>query len=92
MTTIKATVKAGRLELDAPPDWPDGTEVIVQPVQRADTFGIREDDWPDTPEAVAAWLKWYDSLEPLEFTDQEQAAHEAARWEQKEFEKASLKR
>lgn len=89
MSMIKATVKGRRLELDAPADWPDGTEVIVQPVGSAVRFGIREEDWPDTPEAIADWLKWYDSLEPLLFTDEEQAAWNAARLEQRDFEKAN---
>jgi hypothetical protein len=90
MNAIKATVQGGRIELQAPPDWPDGTEVIVQPVSREDQLGIREEDWQDTPEAVAAWLKWYDSLEPLVFTDEERVAWETARREQKEFEKATF--
>ena len=51
---------------------------------------VREENWPDTPETIAAWLKWYDSLEPLIFTDEERAAWEAARREQKEFEKATF--
>jgi hypothetical protein len=34
MTTLRATIKGGRLELDVPLDWPDGTEVEIQPVQR----------------------------------------------------------
>ena len=32
MTTIKATIKNRRLELDVPPDWPDGTEVEIHPL------------------------------------------------------------
>jgi hypothetical protein len=32
MTTIKAKKKGRRLELDAPGDWPDGTEVEVLPI------------------------------------------------------------
>jgi len=32
MTTIKATIKGRRLEVDVPADWPDGTEVEVVPV------------------------------------------------------------
>jgi hypothetical protein len=35
MAPITATVKANRLELDVPVDWPDGTEVQVQPLEHA---------------------------------------------------------
>jgi len=49
-----------------------------------------EDDWSDTPEAIAEWLKWYDSLEALIFTKEERAAWETARSDQKEFEKATF--
>jgi hypothetical protein len=90
VSAIKAIVKDRRLELDVPADWPDGTEVVVKPVRTEETFGIREEDWPETPEASAAWLKWYDSLEPLIFTDDERAAWESARKEQKDFEKAAF--
>ncbi len=90
MDAIKATVKGGRLEFQVPPDWPDGTEVIVLPVRQADRFGIPEADWPDTPDAIADWLKWYDSLEPLLFTEDERAAWETARQQQKAFEKATF--
>jgi hypothetical protein len=88
MQAIKATVRDGRLELQVPPDWPDGTEVLVQPVDRDDSFGIREADWPSTPEAIADWLKWYDSLEPLIFTDDERAGWATVQRERKEFEQA----
>ncbi len=90
MTTIKATVKGGRLELDVPADWPDGTEVILQPVVSRDRPGIAEEDWEDTPEAIAEWLQWYNSLEPLIFTDEERADWERARKEQKDFEMATF--
>ena len=30
MNAIRAIVKVGRLELQAPPDWPDGTEVLIE--------------------------------------------------------------
>jgi hypothetical protein len=88
MNAIKATVRDGRLEVQVPPDWPDGTEVILQPVSPEHGVGIREEDWPDTPEAVAEWLRWYDSLEPLIFTDAERAALESDRKARREWEKA----
>ena len=53
-------------------------------------FGLREEDWPETPEAIAEWLAWYDSLEALVFTDEEGKAWEIARQKQKELEKAAF--
>jgi hypothetical protein len=35
MTTIKATIKGRRLELDVPADWPDGIEVEIHPLDLA---------------------------------------------------------
>jgi hypothetical protein len=90
MSAIKGIYKDGRVVLETPADWPEGTEVMVHPVGSEDLLGVREEDWPETPEAIAAWLKWYDSLEPLIFTDEERVAWEAARQEQKEFEKATF--
>ena len=38
-----------------------------------ESIGAGEEDWADTPEAVADWLRWYDSLEPLEMIPEEEA-------------------
>jgi hypothetical protein len=35
------------------------------------SIGVSDEDWSNSPEAVADWLAWYDSLEPLEFTSEE---------------------
>lgn len=88
MTTIKATVRNGRIEVDAPIDLPDGTELNIPIPDPPKGFGPRDEDWSDTPQAIEAWLRWYDSLEPLHFTPEERAAWDAARREQKEFELA----
>ena len=59
MSTIKATVAGGRLELDVPADWPDGTEVEIQPVL---------DKTPDgalSPAEIERVLAVMDQLEPL---------------------------
>ena len=39
-------------------------------------LGVTEEEWSNTPEAIADWLKWYDSLEPLVMTPEEQAEWE----------------
>ena len=78
MTTVKAVVRNGRIEVAAPLDLPDGTELTI-PIPGPTTLGLKEEDWSDAPEDVEAWINWYNSLEPLEFTAAERAAWEAAR-------------
>jgi hypothetical protein len=73
VTTVTGTWKNGRIILDSPTDWPNGCRVIIEPVPDADNLGIREEDWAETPEAIAEWLRWYDSLEPLLMTPEEEA-------------------
>jgi hypothetical protein len=89
MNTIKAIVRGGRIELEEPLDLPDGTELLIPlPNGTQDEGGDDEDGWDNSPEGIAAWLKWYDSLRPLLFTDEERAAWEAERQARKEWEKA----
>jgi hypothetical protein len=65
-------VKSGRLELDAPPDWPEGTEVLIESVnRRCEKIGIDESEWSDDPTSLADWEAWIQSIERLEFTRHE---------------------
>ncbi len=86
MTTIKATVRGGRLEVDQPINLPDGTELLIPLPNGAGATD--DDDWDNSPEAIAEWLKWYDSLAPLIFTEEERAALEADRKARREWELA----
>jgi hypothetical protein len=86
MTVLKAIVKDGKIELEAPTDWPEGTEVRVEAVP--DSIGIRDEDGPDTPEGIARLLESMDRAEPLEMTAEEEAEWAAARKGQKDFVKA----
>jgi hypothetical protein len=88
MTVLKAFVKDGKIELEAPTDWPEGTEVRIEPSKPAESIGIRDEDWPDTPEGIARLLASMDRIEPLDMTAEEEAEWAAARSAQKEFEKA----
>ena len=82
MEVIRATWKNGRIVPDGPVDWPEGCRLVVEPeVVEAWADEGRNEIWSDSPEAVADWLAWYDSLEPLEFTSEEQA--DLAEWRQK---------
>jgi len=88
VNAIKGVVKNGHIVLDNPAVLPEGCRVLVEPITWEETLGIREEDWQDTPEAVAAWLRWYDSLEPLQLTAQEEDEWQAARQAQNAREKA----
>ncbi len=72
MNSIKATIRSGRLELQAPPDWPDGTVVLIEPTSGAmEKIGIDESEWRDDPASMADWEAWIKDIEPLEMTDEE---------------------
>lgn len=90
MNAITGTWKNGQIIPDNPVDWPEGCRLRIEPVPEAQTIGKREEDWDDSPEGIAAWIRWYDSLEPLILTPEEQADWDAARKAQKEFEKANF--
>lgn len=83
---VKGIIRDGRVEVKDPINLPDGSEVIIQlPTCQAEDI---EEGWDNSPEGIAAWLQWYDSLEPLIFTEEELASLEADRQVRKEWEKA----
>jgi hypothetical protein len=72
MNAIKATIRSGRLELQAPPHWPDGTEVLIEPTKGpSERIGIDESEWRDDVASLADWEAWIKTIEPLEFTPKE---------------------
>ena len=76
MNAIRATVKSGRLELDAPPEWPDGTQVLIERATSSRVIGIDESQWSDDPDSLADWDTWIKTIEPLEFTSEERARND----------------
>jgi hypothetical protein len=88
MNTVKGVVKNGQVVLDEPAQLPEGTRVEVVPVDAAPKLGMREEDWPVTPEGIAALLARMDQVEPGWLSPEDEAAWRTALQEQKEFEKA----
>jgi hypothetical protein len=72
----KAIIRQGQVIVAKPIDLPDGTEVVVSAIPPK-SAGDFEEDWDNSPEGIAMWLKWYDSVEPLIFTPEEEADTEA---------------
>ncbi len=74
MNALKATVRNRRIEVTAPDELPDGTEVWIEltPVGPAQV-GIDESEWRDDPASLADWEAWIKTIEPLEYTPEEVA-------------------
>jgi len=83
----KGKIHDGKIEIDDPIDLPNGSEVTVHVATRNDEDEL-EDGWDNSPEGIAAWFHWYDSLQPLIFTEQEREAWEADRQSHREWELA----
>jgi hypothetical protein len=93
MDVVRAIWKDGQVLLDGAVDWPDGSRLLIEPDSfNGEAIGVREEDWSNTPEAIAAWLKWYDSLEPLIFTPDEEADLAAWRKRVKEYTIANMEK
>jgi hypothetical protein len=73
--------KDGQIVPTQPVDWPDGTALAVEPIEEPQEAELEGDLMGDDPSSIARWLAWYDSLEPLIFTAEEEAAWRAARRE-----------
>lgn len=55
MDAIKGMVRNGRIETGGPLNLPDGTKLLIIP---SNATQDSDEDWDDTPEGIAAWLKW----------------------------------
>lgn len=91
MITLQGTLRNGQVVLDAPSTLPEGTRVEVLPVEaHRPALGMREEDWPTTPEGIAALLAYMDQVEPGWLSPEDDAAWRAALRAQKEIEKAQF--
>jgi hypothetical protein len=86
------TWKDGQIVPDGPVDRPEGCRLRIEPDPLEPVTRVQgEEDWSNSPQAIADWLAWYDSLEPLVFTAEEAADLDAWRRRVKEYTRAHLK-
>ncbi len=85
MNAIKAIWTNGQILPTEPVDWPDGSELLVEPVPASVKIGLDESEWRDDAEALADWVAWVDTIEPLVLSDAERAEMERYRAEHRRF-------
>ena len=91
MIALQGTIKNHQIVLDTPANLPEGTRVEVLPVTSNGTnLGMREKDWPSTPEGIAALLARMDQVEPGWLSPEDDAAWRADLEAQKRKEKAEF--
>lgn len=89
MNALQGIFKNGQIILDPPAALPEGTRVEVLPVAKAGaTLGMREEDWPTTPEGITALLARMDQVELGWLSPEDDAAWRASLGAQKDREKA----
>jgi hypothetical protein len=91
MTTLKATVRNGRIELDEPFDLPDGAEVeviLLTPADPPTLRGMTEEEQGSTPEAIERWIAALEAIPAPVMNDDEWSAWMRRRREDREWELA----
>jgi hypothetical protein len=75
MNAIEVMVKNGRIDIATPADWPEGCRVVIEPLPVArEKIGLDESEWRDDAASLADWEAWIQTIQPLEFTPEEEAA------------------
>ena len=85
MHAIRATWTNGQIVPAEPVDWPEGSELRVEPFVASEKIGVDESEWEDSPDALADWDAWLPTIEPLEYTEEEAADLERFREEYRRF-------
>ncbi len=86
MKAIKATWTKGQIVPAEPVDWPEGSELLVEPVAPSGKkIGMTEEEWRDDPEFIAAWIAAVEKIEPLIWADGEREEYERYREQCRQF-------
>lgn len=83
---IRGVIEDGQVVSLDPVSWPNGTPVRIDALETTADESVQGDD----PEAVADWIAWLRSLEPLALSDDETSQWQADRDRRKAEEKSNF--
>ena len=78
---LRGVIRNGRIEVGTPINLPDGTELLIPLPEGTNALPAWEPERDDSPEAIAAWLAWFEALPTLSITAEEEA--DTTAWRQK---------
>ena len=85
MNAIKAVWTNGQIVPTGPVDWPEGSQLLVEPIGPAEKIGLDESEWSDSPEAIADWIAAVEKIEPIVWAEGEEEEYERFREELRQF-------
>jgi hypothetical protein len=62
MAAIRGRYIDGKVILDTPPDWPNGTRLVIEATPLPPVRMMTEEEQGDDPESIARWLAAFDAL------------------------------
>jgi hypothetical protein len=92
MNAIKAVWTNGQIVPAEPVDWPEGSQLIVEPIVPSEKIGLDESEWGDSPEAIAEWIAAVEKIEPMIWADGEKEEYERFRQEHRRFNIESVRK
>jgi hypothetical protein len=92
MKAIHAIWKDGRIVPTQPVDWPDGTTLVVEPIEGPRAAEPEGDLLDDDPVSIARWIASFDALPPMKMSAAEEAEWQAARREMKDHTIAQMQK
>jgi hypothetical protein len=86
MNAITAVWKNGQIVPNEPVDWPEGSQLLVEPLEtRGEKLGLDESDWDDSPEGIAEWVAAVEKIEPMVWAEGEEDDYQRWREEIKKY-------
>lgn len=92
MTSIRGHWQQGRVVLDQPPSWAEGSRLVILEADETgskandDEFvGLTEEEQGDDPESIAKWIATMDAIPPLEMSPEDEAAMWSWRQKMKDY-------